>query len=207
MTLGPIGVPADRVAAAEHRQRAERSRAGRRSRASCGCRAVLPGARAARSSRPSAADEPRANAGRAGVRGPSVSSWRRNSCSCRSRAMQLRARMHRAERVRQLGRVPAAHREAPGKPANAGRRVRATCTRRLDVLHVAHVPRRRADRAGDRSAPQNSSLAATTISAAADGVGARRSATKSAIVTSVSWPTAEITGTGDARSRARRSPR
>ena len=45
---------------------------------------------------------------------------------------------------------------------------------------------------------QNSSLAATTISAAADGVGARRSATKSAMVTSVSWPTAEMTGTGDA---------
>ena len=51
--------------------------------------------------------------------------------------------------------------------------------------------------------PQNSSFAATTISAAADGVGARRSATKSAMVTSVSWPTAEITGTGDARNRAR----
>ena len=44
----------------------------------------------------------------------------------------------------------------------------------------------------------NSSFAATTISAAADGVGARRSATKSAIVTSTSWPTAEMTGTGQA---------
>ena len=43
---------------------------------------------------------------------------------------------------------------------------------------------------------QKSSLRATTISAAADGVGARRSATKSAMVTSVSWPTAEIVGTG-----------
>ena len=43
---------------------------------------------------------------------------------------------------------------------------------------------------------QNSSCAATTISAAADGVGARRSATKSAIVMSVSCPTAEMTGTG-----------
>ena len=50
--------------------------------------------------------------------------------------------------------------------------------------------------------PKNSSLADTTISAAADGVGARRSATKSAIVVSVSWPTAEITGTGDIRDRA-----
>ena len=35
---------------------------------------------------------------------------------------------------------------------------------------------------------------ATASSAAADGVGARRSATKSMIVVSVSWPTAEITG-------------
>ncbi len=43
---------------------------------------------------------------------------------------------------------------------------------------------------------QKSSLRATTISAAADGVGARRSATKSAMVTSVSCPTADIVGTG-----------
>ena len=34
----------------------------------------------------------------------------------------------------------------------------------------------------------------TTSSAAADGVGARRSATKSQMVKSVSWPTADITG-------------
>ena len=45
---------------------------------------------------------------------------------------------------------------------------------------------------------QNSSLAATTSSAAADGVGARRSATKSAIVKSTSCPIAEITGIGEA---------
>ena len=44
----------------------------------------------------------------------------------------------------------------------------------------------------------NSSFCRTTISAAADGVGARRSAAKSAMVTSVSWPTAEITGIGQA---------
>src|SRR5579871_5394840 len=37
-----------------------------------------------------------------------------------------------------------------------------------------------------------------TNSAAEEGVGARRSATKSAIVMSVSWPTAEITGTEQA---------
>ncbi len=39
----------------------------------------------------------------------------------------------------------------------------------------------------------SSSLAAT-ISAAAEGVAARRSATMSDIVQSISWPTAEITG-------------
>jgi hypothetical protein len=55
---------------------------------------------------------------------------------------------------------------------------------------------RRADLASGRIRWQNSSRDATTISAAADGVGARRSATKSAIVTSLSWPTAEMTGTG-----------
>ncbi len=44
----------------------------------------------------------------------------------------------------------------------------------------------------------NSSFLRTTSSAAADGVGARRSAAKSAMVKSVSWPTAEITGRGQA---------
>ncbi len=38
----------------------------------------------------------------------------------------------------------------------------------------------------------------TTSSAAAEGVGARRSATKSQMVKSVSWPTAEITGIPEA---------
>src|ERR1039458_9841370 len=45
---------------------------------------------------------------------------------------------------------------------------------------------------------KTSSRVQTTISAAAEGVGARRSATKSAMVISVSWPTAEITGTEQA---------
>ncbi len=45
---------------------------------------------------------------------------------------------------------------------------------------------------------QKSSFRATTISAAADGVGARTSAAKSAIVKSTSWPTAEMMGTGEA---------
>jgi len=49
----------------------------------------------------------------------------------------------------------------------------------------------------------SSSFTPTTISAAADGVGARTSATKSAIVKSVSCPTAEMVGIFDsARARA-----
>jgi hypothetical protein len=47
-------------------------------------------------------------------------------------------------------------------------------------------------------------LRATTSSAAAEGVAARTSAAKSAMVTSVSWPTAEMTAPATARSRARR---
>lgn len=41
-------------------------------------------------------------------------------------------------------------------------------------------------------------MSGSAISAAADGVGALRSATKSHIVKSVSWPTAEMTGITDA---------
>ena len=40
-------------------------------------------------------------------------------------------------------------------------------------------------------------LGSAAISAAAEGVGARRSAAKSHMVKSVSWPTAEIVGIGD----------
>ena len=89
----------------------------------------------------------------------------------------------------------------PGTPANAGRPAR-TCTRRLSVCtRPCAAARSRSVRRSMRAA--NSVLAAMTISAAADGVGARRSATKSAIVTSVSWPTAEITGTATEHDRPR----
>ena len=43
-------------------------------------------------------------------------------------------------------------------------------------------------------ASRSSETSGATSSAAFDGVAARRSATKSAIVTSGSWPTAEMTG-------------
>ena len=109
------------------------------------------------------------------------------------------ARAARATAPRRGGR--ASRRGRGSRRTPAGRR--RMCTRRLEPLH----PRARrgaqaivaADRSGRRTRPSR----ATTSSAAADGVGARTSATKSAMVTSVSWPTAEITGTGDARDRAR----
>src|SRR6266487_4434500 len=81
-----------------------------------------------------------------------------------------------------------------GKPANTGRPV-ATWMRRLRPWTRPRADARRRSRSRSIRS-QNSTFAATTSSAAADGVGARTSATKSAIVTSVSWPTAEITGTG-----------
>ena len=104
--------------------------------------------------------------------------------------------------VRELGGVAAAHRDAAGK---AGERRPAADRRARAGSSPGRAPaRRRRSRSCSRSIRlQNSSFAATTISAAADGVGARRSATKSAIVTSVSWPTAEMTGTGDSGDRAR----
>ena len=70
----------------------------------------------------------------------------------------------------------------------------------------ARGARRAADSASARpprrcrsaSSARRSASTGTASSAAADGVGARRSATKSAMVKSVSWPTAEITGTRQA---------
>ncbi len=48
-----------------------------------------------------------------------------------------------------------------------------------------------------KSRSRTSTYPSLTNSAAAEGVGARRSATKSEMLKSTSWPTAEITGTGD----------
>ena len=48
-----------------------------------------------------------------------------------------------------------------------------------------------------RSRSSSSARSGTAISAALEGVAARTSATKSAMVTSGSWPTAEITGISD----------
>jgi len=75
---------------------------------------------------------------------------------------------------------------APSPPASA----RAP---RAGFPRDGPAPRRSAAR---RNAPSISSRSGTTISAAADGVGARTSAAKSASVTSTSWPTPHTTGSG-----------
>ena len=196
-----VGVPADRVAAAEHRERAERLEpAGARCRA-----ARRRGAAAARpraASRPSAADQPRR--GCAPSRRP-----RSNVVELAPQLLTAGARARRAARA--STRASACVSSAACRPRIASARRKAGERRpAAGDVHAAaqalHAPARRGDaaaRAGDRSGRRIRPSRATTSSAAADGVGARTSATKSAIVTSVSWPTAEMTGTGDARDRAR----
>ena len=177
-------------------------RAGRRSaRESRRC-APLATARDAAASRRVGAAEPRPRiAGEPAARGRAPRAGDASALKRRVRARVSPVAHRRAQLVRQLGGVAAAHRDRAGNPRGRGG-WSATCTR----------ARRRCDaaRAAARSRSVSRSMrrrirpcAATTISAAADGVGARRSATKSAIVTSVSWPTAEITGTGHAGDGAR----
>ena len=91
----------------------------------------------------------------------------------------------------------------PGKPANAGRPLE----RRARAGSSAWTRRARG-RAQPIAQPIDAAaelvLRATRPAPPPPTASARgRSATKSAIVTSVSWPTAEMTGTGDARDRAR----
>jgi hypothetical protein len=95
--------------------------------------------------------------------------------------------------------VAAAHRNAPGKPANAGR-PSDDVHARLSAWRARTPP---AAIAADRSAAELV-LRSTTSSAAADGVGARPVRRRNRRSSSVSWPDAEITGTGTARSRAPR---
>ena len=101
---------------------------------------------------------------------------------------------------------PAARR-APG--ARRARRARCGAPRAAGADRAGRAPARRADAAlaqqaalspPSRRLPQSSVSASrsartgTAISAAAVGVGARRSEAKSISVVSVSWPTAEISG-------------
>ena len=90
-------------------------------------------------------------------------------------------------------RAPAANR--PPTPATSCRR---RCSNR-----TVDATRRACSDATSRSSASRSGTAA---SAAADGVAARRSATRSTTDVSISWPTAEITGTVQAATaRATRS--
>ena len=196
--LRAIGVPADGVAAAEHRERAERVEAAAASRR----RAIGPMAPLARTAllQPAVGRTSRVRTPPRRRPRSSVSSCRRSCWSRRSRDGQTRTdgtrqrmRQFRTCRGRAARRAPAAGERQAARSRTWTRRASRWTRPRADA-------RRRSSRRSMR--PQNSSFAATTISAAADGVGARTSATKSAIVTSVSWPTAEMTGTG-ARAMAR----
>ena len=126
---------------------------------------------------------------------------RRRCVACRSLAPHARAQA-RAEVVdpaveiaQGAARASVSTRRRPSVSARSRSRARGA------VAMPASGPRRDSPR---RAATW--SFSRTTSSAAADGVGARRSATKSAMVKSVSWPTAEITGTRQpAMARATRS--
>ena len=195
-----VGIPAHSIAPAEHRQRAEASSraAVARSRPSARCRAAsLAPASFASAATSRVRIAPRRR------RRSNVSSVSAAPDSCaRGAPPVLESCVRGRERV---GDVPATHREAAAHACIARSRLERPQTRLAAGAGASH---RRVTRCASRSmCAQKSSLRATTISAAADGVGARRSATKSAIVTSVSWPTAEIVGTGQPRSPARPLPR
>ena len=190
-TAGSRGVPADGVAAAEHRSGLRPT-------------AAPPSCRAApREGGRRAADRPRQpRLGR--PRRVRIAAMRRAG-ACASR----RARRRPCSRASAAGqgcarRVATSARAGRRRRARGSRRRRARGKRRFavgDRVHAqrgavrprAATPRRRVTRVN--RCRDELAACATTSSAAADGVGARRSATKSAIVKSVSWPTAETTGT------------
>ena len=185
------GAADDRVAALERRLRAEdreggagspsveRAAATRRTRARQHGRALEATAFAA--SRPGRSGEPAASARR-----------RRRPPSSPSTA-----------RVARSSSSPTRSREAASWAAGSSRsRARRSATTSRDARPEAAARRRR--RSARPTAPNavcHSARSGTTSSAAADGVGARTSAAKSASVTSTSWPTPQTTGSavGDDR--------
>src|SRR5207244_2709676 len=83
-------------------------------------------------------------------------------------------------------------------PVIARRRRSASSSTRRSRSRSGRVAARSSRSRKSSSASTTACFSRTTSSAAADGVGARRSATKSAIVKSTSWPTAEMTGAFEA---------
>ena len=149
---------------------------------------------------------------------------RRAACagrpSTRRDVAALEPAAQRVEALRRRGRAGRARRERDAASSSCRSRSRSTTVDRPVLeAHAQPVDALRAPsaagsrdiaRAGARSArsirARKLSARSTTSSAAFDGVAARTSATKSAIVKSTSWPTAEITGTGQAAiARASRS--
>ena len=144
------------------------------------------------------------------------SRWR--TPPARARCSRMRrwgcARWRRSSAARSSARAAVSRRARTRRPRStcSSRRCRRSSSRRRGSPRRARAPleRRGGRRAATRPAPGRRVVAraparradrpriGTASSAAADGVGARRSATKSAMVKSVSWPTAEITGTRQA---------
>ena len=142
---------------------------------------------------------PRARQRSRSVRRPCAPRQRRASSRASGRrATAFPARAHRAapcarEALRQRARAPrCAASRAAGCTRPAHRVVEALLARRQRV-RVARASR--AQQRRDCSA--NAWRSGTTSAAAAVGVGARTSATKSQIVKSVSWPTPDTTGSTD----------
>ena len=148
-----------------------------------------------------------------------AASRRRRSAARRGRMSNARRRASSARRARSRDSSTRARARACGTPARRLAAVRGRCggaeCRARDRCPAAaggapawpggSAALARSWRARRRCGRSSSSRVQTTISAAAEGVGARRSATKSAMVTSVSCPTAEITGTEQA-AMARATP-
>ena len=151
-----------------------------------------------------ALDQPPSAAAQPLLRIDARSSARVSASTRRRRSRDAERRSARAQRRRQLGDVPLPHaRREPGTPAKAGRACELAQPCRRAAAAAAPCGGDAASCSAIDARRRTRPCARTTISAAADGVGARRSATKSAMVTSVSWPTAEITGTGAAGDRPR----
>ena len=198
-----VVVPADSIAASEDGERAERLQPAGEPRA----------ARAAARSRPAGDRGVQAAAGRVepaadcGEAAAEVARFEAQPQTRGSRARAGSARRSMAPRSWCVSSAAWRPRMATraGKPASP-RRLARTCTPGAAALEPGGERRPQPARLRSSRAP-NSSFAAMTISAAADGVGARRSATKSAIVKSTSCPPPRRPAPGTRRSRARRVPR
>ena len=196
--MAPSGTPAhEAVAAPQHGERAEivERRGGARDAPAAPPRAR--GAPASSSRCCQHGDRPRERRGARARDAGSASRCAHASVAARGLASRRRIAAREACGQRIARRAEILH--APARVAEAPRQL-------LEVPALAGAPPR--ERAGEPGRPRatsarRSARRGTTISAAAVGVGARRSATKSAMVKSTSCPTADTIGSARRRDRAR----